>query len=99
MPSTAPRAALAPTAAGSVVEIKPCAGGMKPAADGLVDDLEDGNNRVAELAGRGGYWWATKDDKGSVIEPSGDIVMFSGGRTARSTRCTSAARRPRATLS
>ena len=42
------------------------------AADGLVDDLEDGNNRVAQLAGRGGYWWSAKDDKGSTIEPSGE---------------------------
>jgi hypothetical protein len=45
VPSTAPNAALAPTAAGSVVEIKNCAGGMKPAAGGLVDDLEECNNR------------------------------------------------------
>jgi hypothetical protein len=78
-PSAASGPALGSTAAGSVVAIKTCAGGMKPAADGLVDDLEDGNNRVAELAGRGGYWWDAKDDKGSVIEPAGEVTMFQGG--------------------
>jgi hypothetical protein len=70
---------LVSTASGSVVAIKTCASGMKPAADGLIDDLEDGNNRVAELAGRGGYWWDAKDDKGSTIEPSGTSAMFVEG--------------------
>ena len=67
-----PSAALASTAAGSVVEIKTCAGGMKLAVDGLVDDLEDGNNRVAELAGRGGYWSDANDDKGSGLVTQAD---------------------------
>jgi endoglucanase len=71
--------ALGSTASGSVAAVKTCAAGLKPAADGLIDDIEDGNNRVAESAGRGGFWWDAKDDKGSSIEPSGQLKMFEGG--------------------
>ncbi len=78
-PSAPASQALVSTASGSVVAIKTCAAGMKPAVDGLVDDLEDGNNRIAELAGRGGFWWDAKDDKGSTIEPSGGAAMFVEG--------------------
>jgi hypothetical protein len=78
-PTSPASQSLVSTASGSVVAIKTCASGMKPAADGLVDDLEDGNNRIAELAGRGGYWWDAKDDKGSTIEPSGGAALFIEG--------------------
>jgi endoglucanase len=62
-----------------VVAIKTCAGPMVPAADGLIDDLEDNNNQVSQVAGRGGYWWAAKDDKGSTIDPIGELKMSEGG--------------------
>ncbi len=66
-------------AAGSVVAVKTCASGLKPAADGLVDDLEDGNSRVVEVANRGGYWWDAKDDLGTTVQPAGDLKAFEGG--------------------
>jgi hypothetical protein len=71
--------ALTPSASGAVVAVKTCPGALVPAADGLVDDLEDGNNQVQQVAGRGGYWWAAKDDKGSSIDPSGEMKMSDGG--------------------
>src|SRR5450432_1828417 len=70
---------LIPNAAGAVVAVKTCPGALVPAADGLVDDLEDNNNQVQQIAGRGGYWWSGKDDKGSTIEPSGEMKMSEGG--------------------
>src|SRR5450432_1368390 len=72
-------AALSPNASGAVIAVKTCPGALVPAADGLVDDLEDNNNQVQQIAGRGGYWWAAKDDKGSTIEPSGEMKMSEGG--------------------
>ncbi len=78
-PAAAPAAPLTPNAAGAVVAVKTCAGAMIPAVDGLVDDVEDNDNQVQKLAGRGGYWWAAKDDKGSTIEPLGAMKMSEGG--------------------
>jgi len=72
-------AALSPNAAGAVVAVKTCPGALVPSADGLIDDVEDNNNRVQQIAGRGGYWWSAKDDKGSTIEPSGELKMSDGG--------------------
>src|SRR5450755_2231106 len=71
--------ALTPNAAGAVVAVKTCAGALKPASDGLVDDAEDNDNQVQKLAGRSGYWWAAKDDKGSTIDPVGAMKMSEGG--------------------
>jgi endoglucanase len=71
--------ALNPNAPGAVVAIKTCPGPMLAAADGLVDDLEDNNHQVLQTAGRGGYWWASKDEKGSTVEPEGEITMTEGG--------------------
>jgi endoglucanase len=78
-PAAPTSATLMPSAAASVVAIKTCSGAMVPAADGLIDDLEDNDNRVSQIAGRGGYWWAAKDDKGSTIEPIGELKMSEGG--------------------
>jgi len=49
---------------------KACPNGVRPAVDGLIDDMEDGNSQLALLAGRDGYWWSAHDDKGSTIEPA-----------------------------
>lgn len=49
---------------------KPCASGMRPADDGLIDDFEDGDTQVAKVADRSGYWFASHDPSGSTIDPS-----------------------------
>lgn len=77
--SGATAAALTPNLAGAVVAVKTCAGALMPASDGLVDDAEDNDNQVQKLAGRSGYWWAAKDDKGSTIDPLGAMKMSEGG--------------------
>jgi hypothetical protein len=58
-------AAAAPVAAGA---LKSCAGAVA-AADGLIDDLEDGNQQVLVALGRGGYWWLHHDPNGSTLLP------------------------------
>ena len=78
-PAAPPGDALVANTAGDVVAVKTCPGALAPAADGLIDDLEDNNNQVQQVAGRGGYWWAGKDDKGSTIEPIGEMKMSEGG--------------------
>ena len=40
----------------------------RPAVDGLIDDYEDGNNQLASMGGRDGYWFSAKDEKGSTID-------------------------------
>jgi hypothetical protein len=70
---------LGATPPAATVAVKSCPAGLRPAADGLIDDLEDNDNRVQQLAGRGGYWWSAKDDKGSTIEPLGEMKMTAGG--------------------
>ncbi len=49
--------------------------------DGLIDDAEDGNNRGAVVAGRGGYWYTYGDKLGSTITPAagGTFAMSPGG--------------------
>jgi hypothetical protein len=48
---------------------KACAKGVRIAADGTLDDFEDGDSQVSKIDVRDGYWWKSKDDKGSTIEP------------------------------
>lgn len=47
--------------------------------DGLLDDLEDGDNQVAKLNGRDGYWYTFQDEAGSTITPKGDFASTPGG--------------------
>lgn len=54
---------------GSLAPPKYCARGNQIAENGLIDDLEDGNNRVDQTDGRGGYWWKSADPMGSEIGP------------------------------
>jgi Carbohydrate binding domain (family 11) len=58
---------------------KVCTGATQPAGDGLLDDFEDGNTQLAPLGGRDGYFWTTKDPKGSTLEPSSDFKPSDGG--------------------
>ncbi|MBN2197164.1 MAG: hypothetical protein JW751_30445 [Polyangiaceae bacterium] len=53
-------------------------------ADGMIDDGEDGNNKILEAGGRGGYWYTAADASGTTITPQagelgGTFVMTEGG--------------------
>jgi endoglucanase len=54
---------------GDPADLKICRTGVRPADEGMIDDLEDGNNQVALEGGRDGYWWPKKDEKGSTLDP------------------------------
>jgi hypothetical protein len=71
-PAAAP-ASLAPA------PLEKCSNGVAAAADGLVDDFEDGDNHSAEQAGRGGWWYTAADTAGSTIAPQGDFKPSAGG--------------------
>lgn len=45
---------------------------------GLIEDAEDGDTRVLEQDGRGGYWFVFADSLGSTISPK-PFVMAEGG--------------------
>ena len=54
------------------------------AAEGLIDDGEDGNNQNLPNDNRGGYWYTFRDKKGTTIEPvagedGGTFAMSEGG--------------------
>lgn len=57
---------------------KACPKGTRPAADGLIDDFEDNDNKLNKLGGRDGDWFTAKDPNGSTIEPS-PFKMTEGG--------------------
>lgn len=61
-----------------VPELHNCPTGTAPADDGLIDDFEDGNTRIAGVAGRGGYWFKSADSKGSAFEPD-ELQLVDGG--------------------
>lgn len=77
---------------GTIAPPRYCARGTQIADDGLIDDLQDGNNRIDETAGRGGYWWKSADPMGSEIGPvdfvpqpskdGGGMAMNAVGETA-----------------
>ncbi|HWA74188.1 MAG TPA: carbohydrate binding domain-containing protein [Polyangiaceae bacterium] len=73
--------AAAPAAAGA---IKSCAGAV-PAADGLIDDLEDGNQQTFNVLGRGGYWWLHHDPNGSTLLPEKFAPEDGGPGTSKKT--------------
>jgi hypothetical protein len=57
-----------------------CDGDLVPAADGLIDDYEDGNGQMATVGGREGYWYTAKDPNGSTIEiPASGAEPQDGG--------------------
>jgi len=58
---------------------KACPAGTRPAQDGLIDDLEDGDTRSAPFAGRTGYWWLAKADHAVVTTPAGGFASSDGG--------------------
>jgi hypothetical protein len=78
-PEPAPAAAAPPPAAPGVKQT--CGGKTRRAADGLVDDLEDGNNQAAPAGGRDGYWFSTKAERAVIKSPAGDFKPEAGGPT------------------
>lgn len=56
-----------------------CPGGFAPAADGNVDDFEDGNKQASVEGGRDGYWYTAADPNGSVVEIPTDPFTAEGG--------------------
>jgi endoglucanase len=43
---------------------------MKPCTNGLIDDLEDNDNRIEPLENRSGYWFSYVDSQGTTLSPS-----------------------------
>ncbi len=76
-PQSAAAAAAPPAATATASTLKTCAA-PSPAADGLLDDFEDGNGQLTLLAGRDGYWWQHHDPSGSTIAPE-KFTPDSGG--------------------
>jgi hypothetical protein len=46
---------------------------------GLIEDGEDGDNRILQRDGRGGYWFTFQDSEGSKIDPAGQFKMGQPG--------------------
>jgi hypothetical protein len=56
--------------------------------EGLIDDGEDGDNRLLSRGGRGGYWYTFRDKLGTTVSPAieqdgGHFTMSPGGRDSR----------------
>jgi hypothetical protein len=76
-PSTPPVPSVSPTP--ESVANKTCAGKLRRASDGLIDDLEDGNEKVAPLGGRDGYWFTSKAENAAIKFPLPTFVTAPGG--------------------
>jgi endoglucanase len=54
------------------------------AADAMIEDAEDGDTRVLQRQGRGGYWFSFVDSSGSTIEATqGSAQMPGPGRDSK----------------
>jgi hypothetical protein len=80
-PAPPPPVAAAPVPAAAPSVAQSCPGKTRRAADGLIDDLEDGNNQAAAAAGRDGYWFASKADHATIKIPAGTFKPSAGGPT------------------
>src|SRR5260221_14467436 len=47
--------------------------------DAVIEDGEDGDNRIAVQGGRGGYWYTSIDEVGTTMEPVGTFKMGAPG--------------------
>lgn len=54
---------------GRSADLRVCHAGTRPASDGTIDDFEDDNTQLPTEGGRDGFWWTTKDEKGSTLGP------------------------------
>ncbi len=88
--SPAGSAAAAPAAAAAPIDTSPladpvanvpptCKHGTKPAATGLIDDFEDGNEKAATDGGRNGSWWTSKAEHATITLPKGAAKPSPGG--------------------
>lgn len=59
------------------LDLPPCG------AAGIIEDGEDGDNRILERDGRGGYWFTFVDSEGTKIEPAGQFSMGAPGRDSK----------------
>ena len=53
---------------------------LEACPDGLIDDMEDGDNQIAKRAGRDGYWYSSRDPWGSSVEPYPKFTMSRADR-------------------
>jgi hypothetical protein len=49
------------------------------ADDGLIDDAEDGDFKIAAIGGRCGGWMVGKDDKSTIVPKDNKQIMTAGG--------------------
>src|SRR5690606_13759731 len=85
-------AAAAPTQFKAHESLKVCKNGVRVAANGLIDDFEDGNTQMMVMEGRDGYWWKAHDPNGSTIGPedstpveqgvNGSLAIYMTGQTS-----------------
>lgn len=69
---------------------KGCSRDTLHAPQGVIDDFEDGNTQVAQIGGRGGYWFKSADASGSFFGPDpigpvlkdGSLAVYAVGKTA-----------------
>jgi endoglucanase len=68
------------TGAAEAPEIKP-EDVTRCGPDGLIDDCEDNDNQVANVASRAGYWYVFVDEAGTTVDPpaGGSYTMTEGG--------------------
>jgi len=57
-------------------------------ADGVIDDMEDGNNQITMTGERGGYWYTYADKEGSTVWPEqgdkgGTFTVVEGGHESK----------------
>lgn len=57
----------------------PAPASMRACPDGVIDDAEDNDGKIAALKDRGGYWFTYADDSGSTISPSSKKFEMSAG--------------------
>jgi hypothetical protein len=83
-PAAAPAAPSAPAVPSTPGAPIGSTGFKECAAEGLIDDGEDGNNQNLPNDNRGGYWYTFRDKKGTTIDPvagedGGTFAMSEGG--------------------
>jgi hypothetical protein len=56
---------------------------MKPCENGLIDDLEDNDNKVEPLENRSGYWFSYVDSAGSSLQPAPFAMSPNGAGSSK----------------
>lgn len=78
-PAETPAEATTEAAPAQAASAGPAPVGAATCENPLLEDMEDGNNKSAELDQRGGYWFTYKDSAGSTVAPEGNFEPASGG--------------------